>query len=249
MESSLSLRRLLAHLLFGLLFITSLSACAPQNPRDPLEPYNRKVFAFNRVVDKVAFRPVAVVYHTITPKFVNVGVTNFFGNLNEINAIANDVLQFRLGYTLSDAWRLIINSTIGVLGLFDVATKVGLPKHQQDFGLTLARWGFKSSPYFVLPFLGPSTLRDALALPVDYYLISAWPYIDTEDGLRASLAALCLVDMRADLLHADKLVDKAFDPYVFVREAYLQKRASLIDQVKHQQSHQQLMDEVLDLSD
>lgn len=199
----------------------------PNSVNDPLETYNRTVYGFNSAIDKVILRPVAKTYAFIVPGSVDQGVGNFFGNLGQITTVANDILQADISYSVRDTWRFAINSTLGVLGIFDIASKVGLEKHTQDFGLTLAKWGIKDSPYFVIPLLGPSTIRDAVSLPIDYYALSAWPHIKPSDT-RYTLYALQEIHQRKLLLAADKLLDEAFDPYVFVRSAYLQKRAHMM---------------------
>ena len=219
--------------LAGLLFVTLLlSSCAvgrATNPQDPFETLNRKTFAFNQKVDRIVYRPIANLYNTITPDFIDRGVTNFFQNLGQVGTIGNDILQADLEFTLLDTARLFINTTVGVLGLFDPASHIGLPLHYQDFGLTLAKWGVKNSPYFVVPFLGPSTLRDTAGLPPDYYM-SPLTYVKP-DSACYGLVALDRIDRRADLLSADKLLTQAFDPYVFLRNAYLQKRKQRIRKI------------------
>lgn len=209
-------------------FLCLCAGCATtHNQNDPLETYNRTVFGFNTAIDKVIIRPIAKTYAFIVPNPIEDCIGNFFNNLGLITTIANDALQADARYTVRDTWRLAINSTVGVLGLFDVASKLGLEKHPQDFGLTLAKWGIKDSPYFVLPWFGPSTIRDSVGLPIDYYAFSAWPHIKSADT-RYTLYGLQFAHIRKTYLGTDKLVDEAFDPYVFVRSAYLQRRAFLI---------------------
>lgn len=191
---------------------------------DPLEPVNRKIFCFNMFLDRSFLRPIAGIYDEAVPPVIACHIGNFFDNLDDITNIANNALQFKLLDAWSDAWRFAFNTTFGILGLFDVATCAGLPKHHQDFGLTLARYGFVNSTYLMIPFFGPSTLRDSIGWAVDWRYLSIWPYIEPAE-LRYSLYGLRLVHKRAALLPADKLIDEALDPYVFVRDAYLQKRA------------------------
>lgn len=207
-----------------------LSGCAgnPSNTVDPYELVNRKIFKFNVMLDSTVLRPIAVGYQAITPSILNKGITNFFHNLHELSNIANDALQGKFFFALSDAWRFVINSTVGIGGLFDVATPSGLSEHKQDFGVTLARWGYKNSAFIMLPFFGPSTVRDAASMPIDHYALSYWPYID-DDTTYYSLYALKSIDYRASLLPADQLIRQSFDPYVFVRNAYLQKRRYLLN--------------------
>lgn len=214
-------------------FVFSLFGCAsnkfqPTDPkRDPLEYYNRKIFAFNMVVDKVFYKPVATVYDTVLPWQIKRGVSNFFNNIGDVTSAANSLLQLhfvQVGATLA---RIVINTTAGLGGLFDVASSIGLDRDQEDFGLTLAKWGSKNTPYLVLPFIGPFTLRDAVGFPIDYYLFSIWPFMKA-DTLFYSLRGTQFVQKRAKLLAGDKLIEQSFDPYLFVRDAYLQRRAYLV---------------------
>jgi phospholipid-binding lipoprotein MlaA len=214
----------------------SLSSCAsawhPANPQDPYEGYNRKVFKFNLGVDRYVYRPIAKGYKAVTPQFVRTGVGNFFSNVGLVPDMANDLLQANGHWFLSDLGRLAINTTVGIGGLFDVAKHAGLPKHSQDFGLTMAKWGAKDSPYFVFPFLPPGTARDFFGVNVVGYATSPWTYVQP-DWVSYSAVALNIIDQRAGLLPTDKLVDQAFDPYLFVRDAYLQNRAAKIEMVLH----------------
>lgn len=190
---------------------------------DPLEPLNRKIFAFNMALDRGVFRPVAKAYDKALPPFVICRIGNFFDNIDDISNIANNALQFKLLDAWSDCWRFAFNTTFGFFGFFDVASCAGLPKHHQDFGLTLARYGFVNSTYLMVPFFGPTTLRDTIGWAVDWRYLSIWPYIEPT-SLRYGLYGLRLVHKRACLLAADPLIDDAIDPYIFVRDAYLQKR-------------------------
>jgi len=202
-----------------------LSGCAknPSSPDDPFEAYNRVAFAFTQDVDHLALRPAAKVYNTITPPPVKTGVNNFFANLGELITIPNDVLQGNFRYLPTDFWRLLINSTLGIGGLFDVASHVGIPKHVETFGLTFAKWrGGKSAPYFVIPVLGPSTIQNAVGHAFST-AAQPWVYLpDDQNALTYSMLGLQVVSTRAKFLDADKLVDTAFDPYIFVRDAYMQ---------------------------
>lgn len=192
-----------------------------ENERDPWEGFNRKVFAFNDTADEYVFAPIAKGYQWITPDIVEDGVSNVFSNLFEITTIANDLLQLELVQASSDTGRFVINSTVGVLGVFDVASKIGLEKNQQDFGLTLASWGVDSGPYLMLPFLGPSTVRDGVGFMVDGETTAYRNYVD-HVPTRNSMKALELVDLRASLLEAEKLITG--DRYTFIRDVYLQRR-------------------------
>ncbi len=194
---------------------------------DPWEKYNRKVFRFNKALDDAILKPVAKGYQAVTPDFVEKGVTNVFANLFDLSSSFNNLLQGKPKMAGSDAARFVINSTLGVLGLFDVASKTGLTKHQEDFGQTLAVWGVKSGPYLMLPFIGPSTLRDAPALTVDYYTYPL-AYVD-HDLTRWELTATYYVDQRSYLLYAEEAIGtEFFDPYAVLRDAYLERRAILI---------------------
>jgi len=210
-------------LLLNITACSTSTSTRPTSHDDPFENVNRKVYGFNRVVDKVIIRPIAKTYDVIMPSPAQKGVTHFFSNLGEIPNVANDVLQGSPQWALVDTWRFILNTTVGVAGVLDVATYMGLPKHSQDFGITLAKWGYKNSAYLVLPIIGPSTVRDTIGLPANYFL-SVTTYVNPERD-RNLLNGLNFINIRANLIGADKLVDQAFDPYVFIRDAYLQHRA------------------------
>lgn len=213
--------------------LTLLTGCAVnhKNPQDPYESYNRKVFKFNQRVDKVIYRPVAVVYTTVMPKFARHGIGNFLSNVGEVPTIGNDILQANPLWALSDVGRLVVNTTLGIGGLFDVATRAGLEKHNQDFGLTMAKWGYTQSSYLMIPFLPPLTVRDLIGTGGDYGM-SVWTYV-RPGWIGWTAYGVTLVDKRASFLDSDKLVDQAFDPYIFVRDAYLQNRQHNIDKIKH----------------
>ncbi len=216
------------------LFFQSAFADSPvtANPKDPYEKFNRVMFRFNDFVDNALMKPIANFYIKVTPKPLAKGVSNVFSNIDTIPTVANDLLQGNFYQGTSDAWRLTINSTAGVLGLFDVATNIGLEPNKEDFGLTLARWGYTDSNYLVLPFLGPSTLRDGIGFPVDYYAFSIYPYI-TPVRARYELFAFGVVVKRADILRFQNVLDQAaFDKYVFMRDAYMQRRSYLIQRNK-----------------
>lgn len=197
-------------------------SCRPQTPRDPLERINRGIYAFNKGLDKIAIKPVARAYEALLPKPLQRMVGNFFQNLSEIPNVANDVLQGNFAYARHDAARLVLNTTWGFGGLFDAAARGNLSKRNQDFGLTLARWGYKKSTYWVLPILGPSTFRDALGFGVNYYM---WPpaYLSS-DSIRYGLIGVNYIQTRAALLKAEPAISEAADEYIFIRDAYLQNR-------------------------
>jgi len=205
-----------------------LAGCATTGGNaDPWEGMNRKTFAFNEKLDTAVLKPVATTYKKVVPEFAREGVNNFFDNLEDIGTSLNNVLQGKPGQGLSDAGRFVVNSTLGVFGLWDVATPMGLEKHYEDFGQTLGVWGVQSGPYLVLPLLGPSTARDAPAKIVDpswYYST----YVDPE-GLYWGLWTLDKVRTRANLLGAGSVLDQAaLDKYNFIRDAWLQRRRSQV---------------------
>lgn len=189
--------------------------------RDPWEGVNRRVFVFNETLDRWVLRPVSIAYQTVTPQFADDSVTHFFKNLGELTTIFNDVLQLELGQAGKALGRFVINTTIGFFGLFDVATKLGIEENKQDFGQTLAHWGVSSGPYIMLPFLGPSTLRDTGGFVVDW-AASPDSQIIEKDRTRYIGFATKKIDQRADLLKIEGLVFG--DKYTFIRDAYLQKR-------------------------
>jgi len=223
-ESSKSARILLCATVALILNITNI-AIADEND-DPLEPINRVIFEFNEVVDDNILEPVAKGYKYVTPDPVERGISNFFSNLGEINTIANDLLQLKFQQAAKDSLRFVVNSTIGVLGVFDVATTLGLSKNKEDFGQTLGFWGVPNGPYLVLPFLGPSSFRDAPGAFVDYELS---PVEQLHHEERQALRLINIIETRAKLLRATKILDTAAkDKYIFIRESYLQKRESLV---------------------
>ncbi|MEX2962917.1 MlaA family lipoprotein [Microbulbifer sp. TYP-18] len=193
---------------------------------DPWEGANRAVFRFNTAVDSWVLKPVATSYRQITPIFMQRGVSNFFGNLREVTSVINGALQWKWGQVGNDAGRFVVNSTVGVVGLFDVAQHMGLERGDgEDFAQTLAVWGVPAGPYVVLPLLGPSTVRDAPALVVDYYT-NPMNHVD-HDQTRYALQATDLVEIRASLLDVETLLKG--DQYVLLRDAYLQRREYLIN--------------------
>lgn len=212
-------------MLLALLAAAVVSGCATtgSEPRDPWEGFNRKTFAFNDALDRAVMKPVAEGYQKAVPGFAREGVNNFFDNLEDVGTSLNNFLQGKAREGANDAGRFIVNTVFGVFGLWDVATPMGLEKHNEDFGQTLGWWGVPSGPYLVLPFLGPSTLRDGAARPVDpSYYYNEW--VDP-DGLYWGLWGLEKVRTRANLLQAERVVDEAaLDRYTFIREAWLQRR-------------------------
>ena len=210
-------------------FINGCATTGASDPRDPFEGFNRGVYSFNQTMDDVLFNPIGRLYQAITPVMVDKGVTNFFENLNDIAIVVNDFLQLKINQALSDTSRFIFNSTIGLAGFFDVSTAAGLPKHDEDFGQTLAVWGVGSGPFIMLPLFGPTTVRDAAGLVVDQGVLNPIFYLDNAK-LKASLLTLNYVDFKADLLSGEKLLGgAALDKYEFVKNAYFEKRANQIN--------------------
>ncbi|KQQ31009.1 ABC transporter [Duganella sp. Leaf126] len=204
-----------------------LAGCAGPNPRDPYESYNRAMFNFNDKVDTYALKPVATVYRDVTPSFVQTGVGNFFGNISDAWSAVNNLLQGKGEDGMTDLTRFALNSTLGILGLFDIATPAGLEKHKEDFGQTLGVWGLEPGPYLVLPLLGPSTVRDTVALPADF-AGNLWRYKDPVH-VRNIGTGINLVDTRAGLLDAGSLFEAAaLDRYEFMRDGYLQRRENQV---------------------
>ena len=205
-----------------------LTACAShKHPQDPLEPMNRSIYGFNRTIDKAIIRPVAYGYRKFMPNPIQIGVSNFYSNIYELPTIANDVLQMKFSFAANDGGRFLINSTVGLLGILDPATRMGLNHREEDFGQTMKKWGVKKSSYLVLPILGPSTVRDSFGMAVDTFAFSIWPHINST-SLRNSLFAVHLLDTRARLLKSEKVLDVvALDEYAVIRDAYYQHREYL----------------------
>ena len=222
------LRILLLALLLALLCGIPMAQAEFEETQDRFERFNRTMFTFNDRLDRAVLAPLARGYETITPRPVNNAVSNFFSNLAQVHVIANDLLQLEFEQALRSTTRLVYNTTFGIGGLFDVATHMELPKTRQDFGQTLARWGVGEGHYLVLPVFGPSTTRDMWRVPVDSWVLNPTRYVDSST-LRWGLRGLNIVDTRAGLLQAGRLLDEAaLDPYSFQREAFLQRRRVLI---------------------
>ena len=218
----------------ALTLIVAVSGCATANYRnqqDPFEGFNRTMFSFNDKVDRIAVKPAATVYKNVLPQFVQAGVGNFFGNLGDVWTAVNNLLQGKVEDGLNDFMRVAVNSTFGLAGLLDIGSEAGLQKHHQDFGQTLGFWGVGPGPYVVLPIFGSSTLRDSLATPIDI-AGDPWNY-KRPIVWRTAGTLLRGIDLRASLLDASSLVeDAAIDRYEFIRDAYLQRRQSKIDDGK-----------------
>lgn len=209
----------------------ALSACvtlppnAPRSPQDPYERWNRGVYNFNDAIDRGVLKPVARTYIRILPNAVRTGIHNFFTNLETPTVMINDALQGKLRAAGTDLGRFLLNTTVGVGGLLDPATQVGLARNDEDFGLTLAVWGVHPGPFIELPLLGPSTARDAPAKLVDAYTNPSQYIKNTY--VKYGLDGVYFVDLRASLLSLDPTLQSVYDPYVFIRDAYLQRRAYL----------------------
>ncbi len=207
----------------------ALTGCASNgDPRDPIEPVNRVIHRFNEDVDRAILKPVAKGYKAVTPRFAQMGVRNFFSNLDDVTVLANDMLQLKLEQSTRSFLRLAFNTTFGMFGLLDVASEMGLQKQNEDFGQTLGRWGVGSGPYLVLPFLGPSNVRDAIGFSVDSRYTDSVSELD-HVASRNALMTLRLVGKRADLLEAKRAVDAAaLDQYEFTRDFFLERRKGLV---------------------
>ncbi len=196
---------------------------------DPFESVNRAVFTFNENADEYVIKPVAEAYQFVLPDFVRTGVTNFFSNIGDVFVAVNNLLQGKPGNAANDIGRFLVNSTIGILGLFDVATEAGLEKNKEDFGQTLGVWGVPSGPYVVLPLFGPSSVRDTAGLAVDIKtdFILNGDYLNHDQKVGSTV--LRVVNQRANLLDASQLLeDAAFDKYSFLRDSYLQRRRNQV---------------------
>ena len=203
-----------------------LAGCSSQNvsnvEHDPWEGLNRGIYGVNDATDRVLIKPLARDYRAVVPNFARRGVSNFFDNLVTPRSSLNNFLQGKPGRGFSDIGRFVMNSTFGVGGLFDVATSAGLEATDEDFGQTLAVWGVGAGPYVVLPMLGPRTLRDTIAMPVDFLADPLYHYDET--SVKDKLRVLQIVNLRARLLAADALLEESNDPYITLRESYLQNR-------------------------
>ena len=210
-----------------LILFLATSGCATTNnlssdfnPEDPYEKSNRKVFEFNNKIDKLFLRPVTDFYDKATPEFAQTSITNFFANLDDIRISINNLLQGNVVESMSDITRFFINSVFGLAGFFDVASEMGLEKHSEDFGQTLGKWGAKPGPYLMLPFLGPSTTRDAFTFVGDTALAPALSLDDNR--ARLGLISLDLINTYSAFTGIADIESK--DQYAFLRDAYLERR-------------------------
>ena len=218
-------------ILLSCALLLTVSGCATQANKDPLEGMNRGIYKFNDVADRYAIKPVASAYKAVAPTPLRKGFNNFFNNLGSITTVLNDLLQLKFANAFTDAGRFIINSTFGLAGFIDVASMDNIPNHKEDFGQTLGYWGMTDSAYLVLPLLGPSTIRDTGGLAFDTVTSNPITYTHNIGQIRLhnQLRASQIIDRRTELLDAKDIVDNAsLDPYAFTRDAYLQRRANLI---------------------
>ena len=190
---------------------------------DPLEELNRPIFEFNQTLDQNLIEPIAISYRENTPESIKKGISNFFSNLGDVSTLANEILQLKAEDSLITLGRLLINTTIGLSGIFDPASEFGLNKKDEDFGQTLGIWGVPEGPYLVIPILGPSTLRDTAGLYVDMTSdVNLINNLDTNEEIEAT--SMKIVDKRVEFLPATDLINRSFDPYTTMRSSYLQKR-------------------------
>jgi phospholipid-binding lipoprotein MlaA len=209
-----------------LLFAGCATLPGKPDPRDPFERFNRSSFAFNDALDRAVLKPAAKTYKKVTPRFVRTGVSNALGNLGTVSTIVNDVLQGKIRQAGHDSGRFLLNSTLGLGGLFDPASAAGFENNDEDFGQTLGKWGVKPGPYLMLPFLGPTNVRDGLARIPDQYTYPV-NYLE-DDSTRYIIRAVDLLDMRTGLLDLDAQLERSYDRYAFVRNAWMQRREFLV---------------------
>jgi phospholipid-binding lipoprotein MlaA len=207
----------------------TLTGCAVNgDPRDPIEPVNRVVHGFNEGFDRAFLKPVAQGYRAVTPTIAQTGLRNFFSNLDDVTVVANDFLQFKLEQGTRDFMRLAFNSSFGLFGMIDIASEMGLQKHNEDFGQTLGRWGIGTGPYLVLPFIGPGNLRDSTAFAIDTRHTDLARKLE-DVATRNPVLGLRLVTQRAELVDAKQVADEAaLDKYEFSRDFFLERRRGLV---------------------
>lgn len=210
-----------------LLSLTGCATTVAHTPTDPWEGFNRSMFSFNEGLDRIVIKPVAKGYVAVVPTPINTIITNFFNNINDLMISVNNLLQGKVKDSATDLGRVVLNSTLGIAGFIDVASDMGCEKHDEDFGQTFGRWGVGDGPYVVLPVFGPRTVRDSFGLLADWPTDPVtWvhPYIWS-----SSLTALRQIDVRADLLPSEKIIEAgAIDKYSYIRDGYLQRRRYLI---------------------
>jgi phospholipid-binding lipoprotein MlaA len=223
-------------LIFVLITLSFLSGCATQANKDPLEGMNRTIYKFNTGFDDVVMKPVSKGYKAVAPTFVVKGINNFFNNLRDVITVVNDLLQFKFKHAANDGTRVLMNTTVGILGFVDVHSMSGGERRKEDFGQTLGYWGWNNSAYLVIPFLGPSTLRDGVGLLTDTLYFDPISYIN-DPRTRNQVRLAQFIDARTELLNATDILDQAsLDPYAFQRDAYLQYREGLVNDNANQNS-------------
>ena len=211
-----------------ILVIFQVSGCATHTNQDPLESFNRAIYKFNDVADGAVIKPISKGYKNIAPTFIVKGVNNFFNNIRDVVTVINELLQGKIEYAANDTGRILVNSTIGLLGFVDVHSMNGGERRKEDFGQTLGYWGVGQGAYLVLPFVGPSTTRDAVGFVTDTLAFDPISYINNVRG-RNQVRLLQFIDARTELLNASAIMDEAsLDPYAFQRDAYLQYREALV---------------------
>ncbi|MEO7107345.1 MAG: VacJ family lipoprotein [Rhodoferax sp.] len=211
----------------GLVALQACAAVPNKDPRDPMESWNRGVFKFNDSVDRAVVKPVAIAYRAVTPNWVRTGIGNFFTNLDDVWSMVNNALQLRGQDTADSFGRVIVNTTMGLGGILDIASEMGMERHSANFGLTLGRWGVGPGPFVMLPLWGSSTLRDTAALSLDIKgnLVNSVQDVPTRDAL----TVINVVDTRSNYLKAGDVVDgAALDKYSFTRDAFLQRRRNQV---------------------
>ncbi len=215
------------------LILTGCASTQPTDPNDPYESYNRGVYKFNNGFYHYVATPVNTVYTTALHEFVRTGIGNAFNNINTVPDMMNDALQWNWRYFVKDTVRLVLNTTLGILGLIDVAGESGIPAHEQGFSYTLAKWGWSNSNYFMLPFFGPGTVSTAFSLPVNYFM-SPLTYIPQSSGTSWTLWGVDSVQTISEQLPSYNAInDSAIDPYVSIRNAYIQNRAYVLEQIEN----------------
>ena len=219
--------KLINKFLIATLVTFFMFGCASQQNKDPLEGLNRTVYKFNDVVDKAALKPIAQGYQAIAPTPVQTGVNNFFKNIRDVVTLVNELFQFKFKQAANTTGRVALNTTVGVLGIFDVHSKSGGVRTKEDFGQTLGFYGLDSGAYLVLPILGPSSARDGIGFVTDAFFFDPIGYIN-DDTTKWTTIAVAIVDKRADLMEEIDIRDKAFDPYAYMRDSYLQNRENLV---------------------